>query len=243
MLIPLLSYVLDRLPLGNALNGITGSGLGTLMRKTQAPAWHEYAIRKRQWRRHACTACRWLCGVLPSDAIIFEPGCGSAANLLWLGQKGFRRLYGSDISPQALELGVELAASLRLPLEIWQDDGLHPVRLPHNLDGILSVNWLYHIPGADFSDFMRRYGDALKPGGYLACDMVTRQYDRTPGNQWHSQDKHLPEAQRRPSEYTIRLDPDEVRRIAAQNGFTLVRHTCFALSRPQRAVYLLQRTA
>lgn len=242
MFIPIISYVLDRLPLGNALKGITADGLGALVRRTQAPGWHEYAIRKRQWRRHACTACRWLCGVLPPDAAIFEPGCGSAANLLWLGQKGFRRLYGSDISPQALELGVELAASLHLPLEIWHDDGLCPARLPRDLDGILSVNWLYHIPGANFGDFLRRYRDALKPGGYLACDMVTRHYDRVPGNQWHSNDRRLPEAQRRPSEYTIRLDPEEVRELATRNGFTLVRHTCFLLSRPQRAVYLLQRT-
>lgn len=243
MLIPLVSYVLDRLPFGNALKGISANGLAALMRKTKAPVWHEYAISHRQWRRHACTACRWLRSVLPADAAIFEPGCGSAANLLWLGQQGFRKLYGSDISPEALELGVELAANLRLPLEIWHDDGLHPARLPHNLDGILSVNWLYHIPGADFGDFLRQYRDSLKPGGYLACDMVTRQYDHVPGNQWHSRDQHLPEAERRPSEYTIRLDPDEVRRIAAQNGFALVRHTCFVLSRPQRAVYLLQRTA
>lgn len=192
MLIPLLSYVLDRLPLGNALKGITPAMLKDLMHRTNAPRWHEYAIRQRQWRRHACTACRWLCGVLPRDAAVFEPGCGRAANLLWLGQKGFRRLSGSDISPEALELGVQLAGSLHLPLDVWPDDALRPSRLPQQLDGILSVNWLYHIPGADFGDFLRRYGPALKPGGYLACDMVTRHYDHVPGNQWHSQDRGCP---------------------------------------------------
>ena len=154
MLIPLLSYVLDRLPLGNALKGISPAMLKDFMLRTRAPRWHEYAIRQRQWRRHACTACRWLCGVLPRDAAVFEPGCGSAANLLWLGQKGFRRLSGSDISPEALELGVQLAGSLHLPLEVWHDDALHPTRLPQSLDGILSVNWLYHIPGADFGAFL-----------------------------------------------------------------------------------------
>lgn len=243
MLIPLLSYVMDRLPFGNALEGISPAMLKDFMRRTKAPHWHEYAIRQRQWRRHACTACRWLCGVLPRDAAVFEPGCGSAANLLWLGQKGFHRLSGSDISAEALELGVQLAGSLHLPLEVWHDDALHPLHLPQQLDGILSVNWLYHIPGVDLGDFLRRYRSALKPGGYLACDMVTRHYDRVPGNQWHSDDGNLPEEQRRPSEYTLRLDPEEVRQLAEQNGYRLVRSTCFVLSRPQRAVYLLQRGA
>lgn len=243
MLIPLISYVMDRLPFGNALEGISPAMLKDFMRRTKAPHWHEYAIRQRQWRRHACTACRWLCGVLPRDAAVFEPGCGSAANLLWLGQRGFHRLSGSDISAEALELGVQLAGSLHLPLEVWHDDALHPSRLPQQLDGILSVNWLYHIPGADLGDFLRRYRPALKPGGYLACDMVTRHYDHVPGNQWHSADRELPEEQRRPSEYTLRLDPEEVRQLAEQNGYRLVRSTCFVLSRPQRAVYLLRRGA
>ena len=243
ILIPLLSYMQDRLPFGNSLKGISPAMLKDFMRMTKAPHWHEYAIRQRQWRRHACTACRWLCGVLPRDAAIFEPGCGSAANLLWLGQKGFRRLSGSDISPEALDLGMQLAGSLHLPLDVWHDDALHPMRLPQQLDGILSVNWLYHIPGADFADFLQRYRPALKRGGYLACDMVTRHYDRVPGNQWHSDDGNLPEMRRRPSEYTLRLDPGEVRDMAEQNGYRLVRHTCFVLSRPQRAVYLLRREA
>ena len=73
--------------------------------------------------------------------------------------------------------------------------------------------------------------------------MVTRHYDHVPGNQWHSQDRELPEEQRRPSEYTLRLDSEEVRELAEQCGFHLVRSTCFVLSRPQRAVYLLRREA
>ena len=148
MLIPLLSYMQDRLPFGNSLKGISPAMLKDFMRMTKAPHWHEYAIRQRQWRRHACTACRWLCGVLPRDAAIFEPGCGSAANLLWLGQKGFRRLSGSDISPEALDLGMQLAGSLHLPLDVWHDDALHPMRLPQQLDGILSVKVVVKVAHA-----------------------------------------------------------------------------------------------
>lgn len=178
-----------------------------------------------------------LCPKMPQ---FLNPAAGGG-NLLWLGQQGFRRLYGSDISANALELGLNLASMLSIPLELWHDDGVDPVRLPTNLDGILSVNWLYHIPGASLGNFLARYRHSLKIGGYLACDMVTRHYDQTPGNQWHTMDRALPEEDRRPSEYTLRLDKAEVHCLACRNGFAVVRSTCFALSRPQRAVYLLRR--
>lgn len=241
MFIPILAYLSDRLPFGNSLRGIPREKLTSLMRQSNAPKWHEYAIESRKWRRHACTACRWLRDVLTRSASIFEPGCGSCANLLWLGQQGFRKLYGSDIEGNALKLGQNLASMLSLPLDVWEDDNMNPVRIPKNLDAILSVNWLYHIPDGNFGDFLGRYRDSLKIGGYVACDMVTRHYDTIPGNQWHTQDRKLPVEQRRPSEYTIRLDPEEVRSIAVRHGFAMVRSTCFALSRPQRAVYLLRR--
>lgn len=173
MLIPLLAWLADRVPFGNALTGISREKLGQLMQKTGAPEWHSYAIASRKWRRHVTTACRWLNAALPKSAAIFEPGCGSGANLLWLAQHGFRRLYGSDIEGSALELGQDLAAELSLPLELWEDDSMAPVRMPRELDAILPVNWLCHIPGASFGAFLACYREVLKPGGYIACDMVT----------------------------------------------------------------------
>ena len=133
-----------------------------------------------------------------------------------------------------------LASLLSLPLEVWHDDGLSPTHLPNGLDGILSVNWLYHIPGATLSDFLARYRNALKIGGYLVCDMVTRQYDKISGNQWHTKDRKLPEEKRRPSEYTLRLDASEVSCIACRNGFAMIKSTCFTLSRPQRGSVFTQ---
>lgn len=241
MFTPILAYLSDRLPFGNSLRGISSEKLEELMRRSKAPAWHEYAIKSRKWRKHACTACRWLKEALPTTASIFEPGCGSGANLLWLGQQGFRNLSGSDIEGGALELGRNLASMLALPLEVWTDDSMNPVRMPEELDAILSVNWLYHIPQASLGDFLALYRETLKIGGYLACDMVTRRYDAVPGNQWHTKDRGLPVEQRRPSEYTMRLDPEEVSSIAVRHGFATLRSTCFALSQPQRAVYLLRR--
>ncbi|MBQ4567490.1 MAG: class I SAM-dependent methyltransferase [Desulfovibrio sp.] len=234
------SYIRDRLPWGDKLP-VSQPRLEELMRLSGAEPWHAHAISHRQSRRHACVACRWLAEALPTGAHVFEPGCGSGANLLWLGLKGVGRLSGADISAEAVSMGRQLAQDMHMQLDIWQDDCLKPARLPDPVDGIVSVNWLYHIPGASLDSFLQTYAPALKPGGYLALDMVTRHYDRQPGNQWHTMDRALPEAQRRPSEYTIRLDRQEVEAIARGQGFRLERDTCFVLSRPQRAVFLLRR--
>lgn len=235
------SYLLDRMPFGNSLQGVSPALLDKLMAQSHAPSWHRYAILSRKWRRHACTACRWLNEALPKGASIFEPGCGSGANLLWLGQRGFSRLSGSDINPEALELGNALASHLRIPLDLWRDDGMTPDKIPENLDAILSVNWLYHVRGASFSSFLNVYVPWLKVGGYIACDMVTRSYDKTPGNQYHTNDLKLPVEKRRPSEYTLRLDLEEMNSIAIRHGLALMRHTCFVLSKPQRSVYLFRK--
>ena len=67
-------------------------------------------------------------------------------NLLWLGSKGFHNLYGADLSQEAVCLGKYLARHLDLPLSIWQDNSLEPKKVPHDLDGLISLNWLYHCP-------------------------------------------------------------------------------------------------
>lgn len=236
-----LEYVLDRLPFGNNLQNVTPELLDNLIRGVDTQPWHRFAILSRQWRRHACTATRWLNEVLPRDALVFEPGCGSGANLLWLGQKGITRLSGSDVDPGALELGRRLGAHLGLTMDLWTDDAVHPTRLPENLDGIVSVNWLYHIEGATFEGFLSTYGPTIRPGGYLACDMVTRSYDRTPNNRYHTDDWKLPVEQRRPSEYKIRLSRGEMEGMGRDHGFELVRSTTFLLTKPQRAVYLFRK--
>lgn len=234
-----LGYLKDRWPFGHDLN-VSPTLVERLVRASGAEPWHSYAIQSRRWRRHVCAACSWLAEALPRDALIFEPGCGSGANLLWLAQRGFRRLQGTDVQLEALQLCRDLAKEQGCGLDVWRDDAMRPVRPPQAVDAILSVNWLYHIPGASLEGFLRTYRPALRPGGIIVCDVVDKAYDAARGNRYHTSDSHLPEARRRPSEYVFRLSADEVERIAAACGFCVLRRARFLLSRPQRAVYMLQ---
>lgn len=233
-------YLRDRLPFGHGLN-VLPEDVTRLMRSTKAEPWHAYAIQNRKWRRHVCAASAWLAESLPREALIFEPGCGSGANLLWLAGQGFNHLQGTDLHLEALQLCRELAALQGHNLDVWRDDAMRPVRPPREVDAILSVNWLYHIPGASLEGFLETYRPTLRPGGLIVCDVVDRAYDGVRNNQYHTNDRNLPQDRRRPSEYTFRLNKAEVADIAAAQGFELLRGTRFLLSRPQRAVYMLRR--
>ena len=92
MLTALSGYIRDRWPFSHT---VRIAGLENFVERCHAEAWHIYAIKKRIWRRHVCVACGWLADSLPRDARIFEPGCGSGANLLWLVATGLHPLAGS----------------------------------------------------------------------------------------------------------------------------------------------------
>jgi SAM-dependent methyltransferase len=236
----IVDFFLDRFSKGNNLN-ISNDKVESLGKKCGVEAWHIFAVNNRRERHHVTIPCRWLKSVLPTSAAIFEPGCGSGANLLWLAKYGYYRLYGADLLPEALEFARELAQYLRIPLDLRQDDGMNPLHLPKDMDAILSVNWLYHLKGADLGSFLSIYSPCLKNGGYIAFDLPTTRYNHVKNNKYHTHDWKLPVKNRRSSEYTIRLDRSEIKQIAAENGFLLVKDTCIYFSNPQRAVYLIKK--
>lgn len=233
-------YLRDRWPIGHSLP-IPDSFLQAAADQSKAPPWHTEAIARRIWRRHVCIPCGWIARHLPRHSAIFEPGCGSGANLLWLASRGFTRLNGSDIDETVLNLGSHLQAHMGHSLNTWQDNALAPSRLPENQGAILSVNWLYHLPGASLDAFLEIYKGCLGPKGVFVLDAVSHKYNAVPNNQYHTDDWRKPEGQRRPSEYTFRLSPQDMAAKARKHGFRVLLQT-MTHSRPQRCVYMLGKT-
>ena len=126
-----------------------------------------------------------------------------------------------------------------LAVHTWHDDSLHPKNPPGYQDVILSINWLYHIPGATLDIFLKIYKAYLKRDGIIIFDMIDNSYNKVRNNAFHTADLKKPAELRRPSEYTIRMSRSEVVDVAAQNGFKVVR-AAFINSRPQRAVYMVR---
>ncbi|MCX4310492.1 MAG: methyltransferase domain-containing protein [Desulfovibrio sp.] len=197
--------------------------LESYINMSKAEEWHLYAIRCRHQRPHVCVACAWLAKSLGRGARIFEAGCGSGINLLWLGSKGFHNLYGADLSQEAVCLGKYLARHLDLPLSIWQDNSLEPKKVPHDLDGLISLNWLYHLPNVSLGNFLETYKRYLAPDARMVFDMVDASYNNCKNNEYHTDDFGLPKARRRASEYPLRLSRDEVIAIVESHGLRVAR--------------------
>lgn len=210
--------------------------------QSKASSWHTYAIRQRPWRPHVCVPCTWITQVLQRSAHIFEAGCGSGANLLWLKQEGFHQLSGNDISTSAIHLCRLLAQYRNTRINAFVDDALQPQQPPQKVDALLSVNWLYHIPGATLAHFLSVYRKCLSPKGYVVFDCISSRYNHMPNNQYHTKDLRLPEAQRRPSEYTFRMSTREVEDCITEQGFRLVRQKRLR-AWPPRDAYMIQLCA
>lgn len=185
--------------------------------------WHLYAIKKRYKRPHVCLACSWIDKTLDKGACIFEAGCGSGINLLWLGKRGFMNIYGADLSFEAVALAHSLSNHLNIKMDIKQDNSLYPKYLPKSIDGLLSVNWLYHLPNATLDNFFIAYKPFLSSKAKIVFDMVDASYNEARNNIYHTDDWHLPKEKRRPSEYPLRLSQDEIAGIVELHKFRVVR--------------------
>lgn len=234
-------YIRARWPLYHTVHCVDNT-LAQMIADCGAENWHLFAIRKRMWRKHVCMPCAWIAGNISPHASIFEPGCGSGANLLWLAERGFTQLSGADIQAPAVHLAQQLAKKANFPVRIWQDDSLKPAILPSNVDVILSVNWLYHVPGTCFNNFLHTYAPCLSAQGVIICDMIDTRYNNVTDNQYHTKDFRLPRSQRRVSEYTMRVSKADMKSIAAKHGLHLIKHTQF-YARPQRTAYVFGRDA
>ncbi|MEG2173589.1 MAG: class I SAM-dependent methyltransferase [Desulfovibrionaceae bacterium] len=207
---------------------------------SKASSWHTYAIQRRPWRPHVCVPCAWISRILPHTAYVFEAGCGSGANLLWLQQQGFSKLAGNDISASAIHMCHLLAEYTHARVNAFVDDALKPLKAPRAVDALLSVNWLYHIPGSSLGQLLTVYRKCLNPKGYIVFDVVSTAYNALPDNQYHTKDLRLPVGQRRASEYTFRMTPEQVKTCAVEHGFTLVRQQKLR-AWPPRMAYMIQR--
>ena len=233
-----LTYLRDRWPFSHA---IQADDIERLVSLCGAESWHVYAIKSRIWRRHVCIACNWVADCTAPNERVFEPGCGSGANLLWLAQKkGFSDLWGSDLSPNAVRLCEMLANQSNVNINIFQDDGLEPTCPPHDVATILSVNWLYHLPGGSMEKFLPTYRPCLRQHGKIVCDVVDAAYNKKAGNQYHEEDMKLPPSQRRPTRYLFRYSHNDMEKIAKDNGFRVLRRTRLYTSSVPRVVYMLE---
>lgn len=216
----------------------------SIVRSSGAEPWFVWAIQNRRIRGETNSAMDWIVEHIPKDKLIFEVGCGCGANLIWLGQKGYRNLIGTDRSSAAVSAARQLARLAHQPISVHIGDGFVPSDESLGAEKItilLAIDCIYLAP-FDVSQHLRLWRDKLANPGYIIFDMVDRSFDHVPNNQYMTDDWGLPEEKRRPTQYVARISPDELSEKAAQVGFKMVGNLP-GTEVPPRYVAVLQRVS
>ncbi len=212
-----------------------------LVKKHNAEPWFAYIVKERVNRWDVWESGFWVAQHLSSSAHILETGCGIASNLIWLGQQGFKNLDGTDIEPNAIAAGAELAESLKVKVNLRVEDGLNPTfPYDYNYDVVFALNWTHLLSAFDLTEFLKKYAVKLNKGGYIINDVINATYSQMENNQYLTSDLNKPEAQRQPSEYKKRYSDAEVETAAQTAGFKLV-HKIIHEQKIPKSVFIFQK--
>jgi SAM-dependent methyltransferase len=192
-----------------------------IVRSTGAEPWFVWAIQNRRTRGESNSAMDWIVKHIPKDSLIFEVGCGCGANLIWLAEHGFHNLVGTDRSASAIAAAKQLANLAKQTISFDVANGFLPsehLTGSAKINVLLAINCIYYAP-IDMVEYLKGCRDQLTSDGAVIFDMVDRSYDYMPNNQYLEDDWRLPEAKRRPTQYVVRMSPDEMRDKATMAGF------------------------
>jgi SAM-dependent methyltransferase len=210
-----------------------------IVRSTGAEPWFVWCIQNRRTRGETNSAMDWIVEHISRETLIFEVGCGCGANLIWLAQHGFHNLIGSDRSASAIAAAKQLADLAHQRISVHVDDGFIPAQGSGKITVLLAINCIYYAP-INMTEYLKACHDKLAASGYVILDMVDQSFDRVPNNRYMTDDWRLPEAERRPTQYVVRMSPDDLMEKAANAGFAMVRQLHGTKS-PPRYVAVLQR--
>ena len=107
---------------------------------------------------------------------VFDAGCGSGRNLVYLLREGYE-VFGADADPQAVESTRRLAALLApgRPADNFRVEGIEETSFPSGFaDVVLSSAVLHFARGDDqFLAMLQGTWRVLKPGGMLFCRLAS----------------------------------------------------------------------
>jgi glycosyltransferase involved in cell wall biosynthesis/cytochrome c-type biogenesis protein CcmH/NrfG len=188
----------------------------------QAQPWFTYVFRDRANRWDVVMPCQWVARHIGCDQPILSIGTGVGLNLLWLAERGFTRLFGTDIDPKAIGAGREISGKAGLKITLEVDDALAPKSFPGDRFAVIeALNWCHLIEGFNLDVLLDLYVPRLEAGGVFILDTIDVAYDAVPGNQYHTADREKPERERRPSEYQTRLSEAAVRESFLRHGMEI----------------------
>jgi len=107
---------------------------------------------------------------------VFDAGCGSGRNLVYLLREGYE-VYGVDEDARAIGDVRRLAASLApdLPADNFRVETVEEMSFPHAIADVVVSSAVLHFARNDdhFKAMLRGTWQVLKPGGLLFCRLAS----------------------------------------------------------------------
>jgi len=107
---------------------------------------------------------------------IFDAGCGSGRNLVYLLREGYQ-VFGVDSDPQAVDTVRRLAASLAptLPPGNFRVEAIEEMSFPSAFADVVIASAVFHFARDDerFGAMVRGAWRVLKPGGLFVCRLAS----------------------------------------------------------------------
>jgi SAM-dependent methyltransferase len=117
-----------------------------------------------------------LRGRLVPGMRVFDAGCGSGRNLVYLLRSGYE-VFGSDADPGSIRTVRQLAARLapQLPPENFRVESIEHLSFPENFADVVLSSAVLHFARDDrqFDAMLRGTWRVLRPGGLLFCRLAS----------------------------------------------------------------------
>jgi tellurite methyltransferase len=118
-----------------------------------------------------------LRGRLTPGMRVFDAGCGSGRNLVYLLRNGFE-VFAADASAEAIEQVRQMAAALApaLPASNFRHETLEQLSFPGAFADAVLISAVLHFArdDAQFDGMLRGCWRTLKPGGMFFCRLASR---------------------------------------------------------------------
>ena len=107
---------------------------------------------------------------------IFDAGCGSGRNLVYLLREGFE-VFGADSDPRALDATRHLVASIapKLPVDNFRLESIQAMSFPDDFADVVISSAVLHFATSDdhFRAMLQGTWRVLKPGGLFFCRLAS----------------------------------------------------------------------
>jgi len=117
-----------------------------------------------------------LRGRLVPGMRVFDAGCGSGRNLVYLLRSGYE-VFGIDADPHAVRTVQELAARLapQLPPDNFRVETLEQIGFPEGFADVVLSSAVLHFArdDAQFDAMLRSTWKVVRPGGLLFCRLAS----------------------------------------------------------------------